>query len=315
LHRVGAAVDLRFLLPEAVFARVNALAPERFLAILDDPMTYLHLYDSRAGAALEEHIDSAIAGSSSVLQEVRHGVSVACDVRLHMHSGSRLCPPDATYAPTPDQWGSAFAKLDRAYSTLAELSPCAHHFVLSMKRLLNLMSTSGTHFTYASNQLTVGALYFSNVHLERATPLKLVTSLVHEAIHDSLFILERSRPLVVEESPPERPHPVSMLCVDRGAAPARPSDIPTLRSPWTGRELPLSTWVHAVFVWFGLRNLLEIADRKGYFPEGERRYHLGRIVQGFRACPEGASKDVLKWISPEISLAVRNIFAEVNGRQ
>jgi hypothetical protein len=258
LHRIGVVVDLELLLPAELSARLNALPLERINAIVDDPVTYVHLYTTTTEATLDEYIETAITGQRYTDRELRPGVAVSCEGNLHLHAGSQLCRPEETRGLSRDEQTIALAKLTRAFELLEALSPCAYHLVALMKRRLSLRSSTLEGCFFGSNRATVGTLYFTN--LEQASPITIVTSLVHEAIHDSLFILERSHPLLVQVPPLERPHPASLLQVAREASAPNGGamDAWAVRSPWTGRELPLETYVHAVFVWFGLLNLLEV---------------------------------------------------------
>jgi len=310
LHRLGVAVDLELLLPTQLFARLRALPPARIDAILDDPLTYAHVYSTSPELVLDDHIATAIDGAPSAThREVRPGVEVTADGKLYLQAGTQLVRPEETRASTQDEQQIAFARLAEAYDLLEALSPCAHHLVMVMKRRLSLRSATLAGCFFGSNRATVGALHFTNLHLEQASPTTIVTSLVHEAIHDSLFVLERSHPLIVEDPPVVRPHPASLLQVAHGATARGQDETPMVRSPWTGRALPLGTYVHAVFVWFGLLNLLELDDR-GHLPETEKAGQVDRIITGFHA---GAASGVDK-LTPDAATAVHQIFDDVRSR-
>ena len=80
----------------------------------------------------------------------------------------------------------------------------------------------------------VGLVLLRNAHLDVATVPRLQDALVHESIHNLLFVCE-----AVTEP----------FWDDLGATERR------ITSPWTGASIALPSFLHACFVWYGLYHL------------------------------------------------------------
>lgn len=87
---------------------------------------------------------------------------------------------------------------------------------------------------------------------------RLVSAILHEAIHSYLYMVEAEFPFSAD---------VNRL---RGW---------TARSPWSGRELPIASFVHAVFVWFGLAQFWKAALGAEAFPDAAVEFE--HAVAGF----------------------------------
>jgi HEXXH motif-containing protein len=85
-----------------------------------------------------------------------------------------------------------------------------------------------------------GVIGIVNAHRPDLPGERLVDALVHESIHSLLYLVEAREPFYLSS-------------VARRAY--------TARSPWTGRDLSLHSYVHACFVWFGLWNFWRQASR------------------------------------------------------
>lgn len=104
----------------------------------------------------------------------------------------------------------------------------------------------------------IGRLLFRNAHLMNTAAL--LDALVHEAIHAFLYMFELSEPLVLDLPYEEQP---------------------LVRSPWSGRELPLYTYVHACFVWYGLVHFWAAVRKKETFPSLQSTILMRKALQGF----------------------------------
>jgi hypothetical protein len=89
----------------------------------------------------------------------------------------------------------------------------------------------------------------------------LASGLVHEAMHQVLYILEWGGPFIVEDP-------------DVRAARAK--------SEWTGRDLPLHSFIHACFIWYGLSNFWARARFSDAFDAADVERQLARSLIGFR---------------------------------
>jgi HEXXH motif-containing protein len=86
-------------------------------------------------------------------------------------------------------------------------------------------------------------------------------SVVHEAIHAYLYMLSQTYPWGIS---------------DPGY-----DDKPKVLSPWTGTLLPVSTFLHACFVWYGLLNFWSHALLADTFPSRRVRGRMSRAARGF----------------------------------
>ncbi len=89
----------------------------------------------------------------------------------------------------------------------------------------------------------------------------LASGLVHEAMHQVLYILEWAGPFVVEDP-------------DMRAA--------RVKSEWTGRDLPLHSYIHACFIWYGLSTFWTRAQATDAFDAADVERQLGRSMAGYR---------------------------------
>ena len=89
----------------------------------------------------------------------------------------------------------------------------------------------------------------------------MAEALVHEAIHTYLYMQE--------------PRSLWGLNTDIVVEPS------VVNSPWTGRELPLSTFLHACFVWYGLLFFWGQAMRSSRLPRDGARQGIARASCGF----------------------------------
>lgn len=88
----------------------------------------------------------------------------------------------------------------------------------------------------------------------------LASGLVHEAMHQVLYVLEWGGPFLVE---------------DPDVREAR------ARSEWTGRDLPLHSYIHACFIWYGLSTFWNLARSTDVFSPVDVQRQLDRSLAGF----------------------------------
>jgi HEXXH motif-containing protein len=171
--------------------------------------------------------------------------------------------PDCPYDPyQPKEVAELGALLDRALVLIELVSPTAasliHRFVqviVPRRDVLNPQTAFGS-----STPSHVGRLLLRNCHLMEIG--QMVDSLVHEAIHAILFVVEVSEPFLVDAQVDQQPR----LC-----------------SPWSGRLLPLHAYLHACFVWYGLAQFWREVMRLGVLPPPVIDYFLNAALRGFRA--------------------------------
>ncbi len=106
----------------------------------------------------------------------------------------------------------------------------------------------------------VGKTAVINAHIREVAVDRIANALIHEAIHAALFMAETREPFVIESSR-----------IGRAAA----------VSPWSGRSLPISNYIHACFVWYGLWGFWRLAMRSGAFATAGAATHMTRASSGF----------------------------------
>jgi hypothetical protein len=141
--------------------------------------------------------------------------------------------PDLTRLPTPAECDEAVQKLDDAMETIGAVAQPALDLIVATTRVVVLGAGSGPNqaFSSFSHRRWLGRSGLGNAQLPNVTISTLCDALVHEAIHSFLYLIEEHYPL---------------LAVSGESAGVK------LLSPWTGRLLSLRSFVHAIFVWFGL---------------------------------------------------------------
>lgn len=135
--------------------------------------------------------------------------------------------------PTPSEHHQIVVKLDDATRTIGAIAPPALTLLLAVTRVIVLGAGSGPDMAFSSfsHHRWPGRSGFGNAQLTGINFVTICDALVHEAIHSFLYLVEEHYPLLIV-----------------GAERAEVK----LQSPWTGRALSLRSFVHAIFVWFGL---------------------------------------------------------------
>jgi hypothetical protein len=130
-----------------------------------------------------------------------------------------------------------------------------------------------------------------NGHLGPSESAPLAEAIVHEAIHSLLFMFE-------EVHAPFLPR-------NSGA------EFLTVRSPWSGKDLFLSAYIHACVVWYGLYWFWTAAAEAAAWPIQYCSELRLRARAGFERRPfERLPIDCQKLLSPEITA----LFAEIEDR-
>ncbi len=152
-----------------------------------------------------------------------------------------------------DKVRDAFSRVESLSATAAQL---IRHFI---KVIIPLKVPSGSGST--SQSRIPGRVLLSGV--ENASPAKLASALVHEAMHQLLYVLEWAGQFVI---PP----------VDDEERPAR------VKSLWSGRELELHSFIHACFIWYGLVRFWTLPQASELFDPRDLQLELSRCLSGFR---------------------------------
>lgn len=157
--------------------------------------------------------------------------------------------------------------LRRVAALAAEAVPGSMTMVHRCAREIHLRNDPALgNFRSNSPQGCVGRAVFTNCG--EADDVALVEALVHEAIH-GLVGMSEAVGLV-------RGSPYAWL-----ADPYPYDGVSRVRSPWTGTPLDLPTYLHAVFVWYGLLGFWTRMYPLGLFPEDRARSRIQRALYGF----------------------------------
>lgn len=124
-------------------------------------------------------------------------------------------------------------------------------------------------FQGGSSRDFLGRINLINPHLEEITKDNVASSIVHESIHVFLYILE------IWNRPSNNFHELYT---------------PNKISPWTGQKIHLLAFIHASFVWYGLKKLWHKIYEKTGYSSRVSEYYLNKAVSGF------SNKEYLKLI-------------------
>ncbi|MEX1367634.1 MAG: HEXXH motif-containing putative peptide modification protein [Nannocystaceae bacterium] len=299
------AAELRALLDDAASepggaelpAQLSALSGPALLRVLEGPETLAHLLAFHRGrrARAVEFLSLAIRA-----ERVREGEpppASGCWTAL----GDRHAHPDRApyHAPTvegciidvrspfgrhppgasrrdlgapllprldaPPSDGDEEAVVPKLRATLQALglvSPAALALVTGSLVTILPRPSRGTEpaFTSVSSRPRVGSATLVDAAAPGVSRARIAGALLHEAIHSYLYRLELAVPLV--DCP-------------------RTATQATVRSPWTGSELRLNTYVHACFVYFALVSLWRRAEARRFFDPAQVELLASRAASGF----------------------------------
>lgn len=134
---------------------------------------------------------------------------------------------------TPSEVAASRRQVEAGLDYVRAMSPCAatmvHNAVqvLQIGRLTNSPSATGS----CSWRELIGAVGLANPDGPRWNPARVAEALIHESIHQTIYKLELTGELFTD---------------------LRAASTLSAVSPWSGRNLRMTSFVHACFVWFGL---------------------------------------------------------------
>ncbi len=150
-----------------------------------------------------------------------------------------------------DRLNEVFELIQRTNPAAAKLAKEFVKVIIPLKPAVGHGSTSQSRFP--------GRVLLSGV--EKSGMAAIASAIVHESMHQFLYILEQSGAFVVQDP-------------DANAARAK--------SLWTGRDLPLHSFIHACFIWYGLSNFWLQAQSHSTFDPRSVQQELNRSISGFR---------------------------------
>jgi hypothetical protein len=158
-------------------------------------------------------------------------------------------------------------KVLQAAERLASAVPNAWQFIGDCIDVIALRRATGPDSGYSSSSFRYNArlMLIVNAHLPTVELAFVGEHMVHEAVHSLLFMYEESeRPFVTRHSEAEWIR---------------------LRSPWSGKELFLSAYIHACITWYALYWFWSGVERAGAWSKEECDRFKERARRGFDSLP------------------------------
>jgi hypothetical protein len=158
---------------------------------------------------------------------------------------------------------AAIRKVREALQGVLEACPEAGRFIARFNKVLVIQPDPAAprRSSSGSNGQFVGRSFVTNVQSPDITTEAVADAVVHEGIHGLLYMQQVMQPW--------------------GPSELIYNQAPTTASPWTGRMLPLRSFLEACFVWYGLLHFWCHALSNTVFEPREVRYHLARALNGF----------------------------------
>jgi hypothetical protein len=195
--------------------------------------------------------------------------------------------------PTEEHRVAIERKLSEAARAIAASSASTFGFWTDCVDVIAIRTTVDPLAPLSSNSLLRNArlTLILNGHLGRSESAPMAEAIVHEAIHSLLFMFEEVHaPFVPRNSEAE---------------------FLTVRSPWSGKDLFLSAYVHACVVWYGLYWFWTAAAEAAAWPVQYCSELRARARTGFEHRPfERLPGDCQKLLSPDIA----GLLAEIEDR-
>jgi hypothetical protein len=194
---------------------------------------------------------------------------------------------------TPEELEFITQRLEQSLEQISRINPTARTAVEALVQVISLVrapkSLTGTQSF--SNKPVIGRMGLANADSNRWTVSKISDAMVHEAIHALIYRLELTHPLYLDN--------------------AIEGDPMRIESPWSGRKLPLHSFVHACFVWFGLWSFWSLASAE----EAGAADLKSKAAKGFLAgnplnCIPDEARDRIR---PEVRQAIGRMFKQVTA--
>lgn len=162
---------------------------------------------------------------------------------------------------TPAETAEAWRVLDDAFARITSVNAAAGQLIKRFVSVIIALKTNSSEPGSSSAYSCPGRVVLRNSHLSHVATM--VSALIHEAIHQVLYIVEGFGRFV-----------------DDTARITRQIVVP---SPWTNRKLPLHSYLHACFVWYGLAKFWRQAITSNLFSAKSVQEELSQALLGFRS--------------------------------
>jgi HEXXH motif-containing protein len=242
-----------FLNGEWAFENPQFAGPKRHWTVLGD-------FCSAASVAEGTAVESRDANNATgPYHALRFAGSVPIDFHSPNHDSARETGPTGEYlAYSADETVDIRNRLEDAYRRICIVSEVAGSLVSQFIKVLMAFKDYGYGST---SQCDVpGRVLLGGIG--NTSPARLAEALVHEAIHQFLYVLEYKAPFVVDFP--------------------RAEENITITSGWSGRGLDVYAYIQACFVWYGLSNFWGRAAHSDAFDATEVQQRLSGCLAGFR---------------------------------
>jgi len=130
--------------------------------------------------------------------------------------------------------------------------------------VINKISNGGiaTNLISGSDARYIGRTVISNVI--SANPLKLIEALIHESIHSTLYMGDVISPWLPTRDQTKQAGYDAV-------------------SPWTGNKISISSIQEAIFVWYGIYQLLKICHERDLYQASQVFDRLIFVMKGFKS--------------------------------
>ncbi|WP_213807388.1 HEXXH motif-containing putative peptide modification protein [Granulicella sp. dw_53] len=183
---------------------------------------------------------------------------------------------------SPDEEAIVFDRLEATLQAIEAVSSVAAQLIRSfVKVIIPLKTAAGRSST--SQPRIPGRVLIGGT--ERGSLAPHASSLVHEAMHQLLYTLEFGGTFIT-------PH------LDAGEARAT--------SLWTGRDLPLHSFIHACFIWYGLSQFWGRPKAAEVFGSAFTEREFARCTAGYR------NKNPVEMLLPNLGMVRYDVFKVAN---
>jgi len=290
----------RFILAPEVIARTSLLRAKPKLQI---PFLCMALKAERmlsGGGLAGEDCWTALGDyylSRSARADMKSGKDVPASTELVAFSAPRLSDsialdfssPNAQIMDShglpfepygPEEIAAVAASLQNLFLQIVRVSQGASELITRFVKVIVLRKHTSEGHSSSSMRTYPGRVLLRNP--QAADSSRLASSLIHEAIHHTLYVVEYSGEFVMRGFQGE-----------------------TIRSPWTGNNIPVHSYLHACFVWYGLASFWRLPAAAEIFPASSAQRELRRALSGFqRGNPLDALHPYAQEIRPEALKAV-----------
>jgi len=185
----------------------------------------------------------------------------------------------------------ALDRLTAALRGITSASDQVNRFVRQSIKVLVLQTDHHKRsFAAYSNGHFIGQCVLSNPQL--VDDVQVAEAVVHESIHAFLYMQSQQYPWGITIPPADHE--------------------PAVVSPWSQRQLPVSTYIHACFVWYGLLHFWSMALAMECFPVRRVRGRMARAASGFLGAPLLDRVD-REWVN-SLADEVRHAICELQRR-